>query len=169
MELKIREHANASLVYEGNHQIYTVVVRKNNHLMELSLQNSYGDDIMCLSQLSKWYARLLPLRFQKFCIYTETGNAGIIQWHKHEYALMYHGVQYKIFVDLKQDDKKLKYYDRKEEIASCILQGEMKLQLKNSSMNAIFILTSVLVNHLEKKALPLISKKEKTLETSKGA
>lgn len=166
MELNIKEHANTSMVYEGDRQIYTVVVSKNNHLTELSLQNSYGDDIMCLSQLSNWYTRLLPLRFQKFAIYTEDGDAGFIQWHKHGYELTYHGVLYRLSIDSKQDQRLLTCYDRKVEEASCLLQDEMNLQLRNSAMNAIFILASVLVKRLEKRSMPMVSNDEKTTEAS---
>ena len=76
MELVLCKENGQTIIQENGHAIYTIEEEKEQGLLCVYLKNMYGEEVLGMYQIQKWYTRFIRKHTEDFTIYAKDDKQG---------------------------------------------------------------------------------------------
>lgn len=139
---------DAYVVSENGHTVFSINFKNEGKLLEATLQNQYGNDIISVYQIKRWYSTIRPELRNDFNLYEGEEKLGELH-KKHDYfEITYHDVFYRIYCGSHAGNRTAICFDRDKQIAEFILEETSTAKFTNGSLGALFALIMALMKEV---------------------
>lgn len=104
-------------VREEGRLVYAIDVDKKDSLISVGLKNMYGDDVLHVYQIKKWYHFLKLKKVNDFTIYEGDDKVGELHKQKDGFVMELHEVNYYFYGGVHATKKSVIVFDREVQVA----------------------------------------------------
>lgn len=138
------------IVKEKERTIFKVTFRNEGKLLEATLHNAYGDDVISAFQIKRWYSGIRPQICNDLNLYEGDEKLGELHKKREYIEIKYHDVFYRLYSGMHAGKRTLICFDRSKQIAEFVLEDTCTLRFTNGTLGALFSLVMAFI----KEALP---------------
>lgn len=140
MQLSLVKENGEIYIKENNHAIYKIEEEKEQGLLCVYLKNMYGDEVLGMYQIQKWYSRFLQKRLEDFTIYEKDDKLGELHTFKDGYEVEWQSVYYRFFGGYHATKRTILCFDREQQYAEFVCDNMPMVKFRNTTLNALFAL-----------------------------
>lgn len=134
----LQKEENSFVVKEEGRKIYTVEKDEKDALASIALKNRYGDDILHLYQIKKWYHMLKFLKMSDFAVYEDDRKIGALRKTKQGYQFELHGVSYQMYGGRHATKRTIIVFDREVQVAQFTLDEVSEATFTNGVFGSYY-------------------------------
>lgn len=138
MEFTMQKVIDEYYIMENDRHVFTVSYEKENGLLSIYLKNMFGDEILGLYQVRKWYSRVHSC--MNFMIYENDQQIGELKKNKDGFELVYHDVYYRFYCGQHAGDRMVICFDRNHQIAEFTFDEITKIKFCNTTLQGLLSL-----------------------------
>ncbi len=140
MELVLCKENGQTIIQENGHAMYTIEEEKEQGLLCVYLKNMYGEEVLGMYQIQKWYTRFIRKHTEDFTIYAKDDKQGEMHGFKEGYEVAWKDVFYRFYGGYHATKKTILCIDKEMQLAEFTMDAKPTVRLRNTSLNAIFAL-----------------------------